>query len=780
MRERQRSEWVGDVFSKERFDALSEEELAALFAPPPEYGALVGRSNHFLLGAKGSGKSTALRSLSFPVQVQQSRTPTFAGIYIGLRHDALSSLRTAAVEVGNPDLFEHFFASTVLLELAHQWRQVRQVPSCREHVPDLIAALLGLRTGTLDLNALIANLTHDRVACLTAAKRTPLSRPADLSLRGPTDISFTTVEMLGEFARTSSLLDTSTAGRIGLLIDSLDHYGELAHRILSLFEADTTSSIVMKVAARTIDIPTLFEDSPTRPLELHRDYELISLDRRPDSPEHHDLLSAAIVRRARFLGPELLADLTDSDILSTLFDSNGANLPLDTSFESLARYTSGNVLSMIVLMDSAAAIERQKPKTPSGLSPVTAASRAEALRVLSTEYWQFEIGQSAPMETKRVRTLCEVLLAREVEKVKNGDVARAPSFRITNIGLEDATLLRRLVSERLLVLANDGTHALLQAGLGELEELRCEVNRLLLPIKKISSAPNIVGYHATWSTITDRMDSYMAIHTPMHTTARDVGVPTLFGIRPPIFISRSLSKRYAVRTNILRQHLDTLFKEENGRQPEKGEAWMDIDLVLNAASFRKDIRKAILQCRALIGDITDAGSSPERSAGVFYEIGLAFAALKPIGLFHNERSDERISLRMENLPTPLTARNILIFRDGEANFLRRRLAPYIAALDAQIVPESRPPADGGDANNNPYVFVSTQPRNSQMRGVIQAVVDEILPDHQILDAHAAGDELDDLRDLINGANACLIDATDAINTACLELGLAAFEPTAER
>lgn len=761
-----RALWVGDVFSKERFDSLSIEELDKLFEPPPEYADLTSRSNHFLLGAKGSGKSTLLRSLTLPMQLKRSAKPAYAGVYLGLRFEVLSSLRTATAETGNTFLFEHFFVLSVLTELTRQWSGLTEQDKL---LAEIISPLVGDETS--DAATLLARLTADRNACHDAAKQRPLREFRDLDLSCSSPLTLESLITLAELASGSCLLTLCPEGRIGLLVDSLDHYGELIPTLFPLFESDAGHSLVVKAAARTLDLPHHQRLATSRHLELHRDFELLSLDRDPDAREHSDLIRNALIRRVRMLGPSELTTASDDAIMRILFGEGEDGTVDVAAFDEFVRTTSGNILTAIILLDRAATEER-KPN-PGGLTTLTsisAGSRRDAIRSLSREYWQYEIGQIAPDRTRELRALCEVMLERP--PTNPSAPHHAPRFKLDGIPDDELPLVRRLIAERLFLLLDAELHELVQSGYGDIDEVRFELNRALLAEKGISPFPGPT-YAASWDDLSTRAREKAASKIGRHPRTRaEPPTMTLFVDAPPVFISRSLDRARATRVQPVKSGLEKLFWERNGRKPQEREAWIDVDCIPNAGQFRRDIRAHIVASHYVIADVTDGSAGPTGASGVFFEIGLALAAGRVLGLFHNARAgDPKAPLRIEMLPHVLTSRTVLVHKPGTANFLRDSLQPWDAALRESV----RSAAPHSPPVGAPYVYVSIQPRNQGMSDTILSALAAHFPDTPVRVRTDSPEDLDELRDLIAGATVRVVDASGGTSQSSLELGLAAFD-----
>ena len=763
-----RALWIGDVFSKERFDALTPQQLDLLFEEPSEFADLATRSNHFLLGAKGSGKSTLLRSLSLSLQGTRGTEPQFAGVYLGLSHDTLSLLRSAASDNGNPALFEHFLMLSILSEIGKQWtpQNVEAISTDFRGI-DLVASFLQRTHST---QTLAEELAQDRTRCMDMAKNLRGSEIDFSVMNIKEQFSISSITRFAEFS-SPFLSEWVTGGRFGLLIDSLDHYRELTPLLFVLFESDSTSSITVKAAARSIDLPELFANASSRPLELHRDFELLSLDRAADSEEYFALVKRAVLRRCRVLGPQVLDEESDNHILDLLFgDSDqetlyGKLLPFVSS-------TSGNILNAIVLLGAASRMD-QRLHNAAGvpISPMTAlseSSRDAAVRNQSREYWQYEIGSIAQQLTADVRCICEILLPVNSE---DGDSTRySPRFELTEIPEEHIRLVRRLIRERLFLGLDTKSLELIQAGYGELTGFKFELNRSLFADKRYMPSRDgsvDIDWGELWFKAQSRLDEKHYRRSGKHRA----GAPTLFGSDPPVFISRPLAKK--IRVQVVKNALERSYKLRLGRAPLMGEAWIDIDTMPNAGRFRQLINEKIILSHYVIADITDGSADVRGSGGVFFEVGLAVSLGKVVGLFHNARAGEhKVSLDQHLLPPSLMAQTILNYGSANGPF-RIRFDPWNDALRHDASERSNSPTSPPVLGD--YVYLSIQPHNAAIEQIARNEVAKMFPKFAIRTPRDAVDDLHQLSSLIANAKVRIVDASFGVSSACLELGLAAYE-----
>ena len=796
--------WIGDVFARERAEQIPLLDMPTLFSPPPEMVQLERRSNHIVLGAKGSGKSTLLRALTFPVWLRRSATdvvhpaeaflpglgvpqpapptrpPEFMGVYVPMRYEDASTLRTAFDEAQNEKLFEHFFVSNVLYNLALQWGENSTLTAALMDVASDYVGAESRRKGTL--GALALAFQHDCVECLDAARNSPAALPDELPLRSRSTFGLNVVYQLSA-QLSAALAGTNLHGRdrLGLLIDSFDYYGSLSALLLPLLESDAPYPLCVKIAARTLNVPELCLSSRSRSLEVERDFGIVALDRLPDDEEHHRLMREAIVRRIRTVGGETFTRVDDHKLMDLVFNGSEEDNNDLASFESMCRLSSGNILALILLLEEAATHQRHEGDgaEPKETEPVSRASRLAVINNESRRFWDLEIGVRVPTQSVEAKALCEKLLDLD-ERLADGRATGSPVYEIGSIPEEDRAIFGNLFAQRILVLRNSELHRSLQAGFGYSGAVEFELNRLMLPTR--NRLPQVGEVRTVdWKEERDSWRKAVQLSKPHLSPRSTLPQTTLFPADFRVFISLPFDRKKRQRTVILRKAINRLYLAQTGRPGAPGVSYVDIDYIPHVGSFRSDIPRYITDATYFVADISDAALGPRASPGVFYELGLAVALLKPFALFFNERGAQPTAKKfsLDLLPEILRAQTVMVVREDSRNFseefrkVHERLIGYNGRFDRPFgLPASSEEMDASAPER--YAYVSFQPRHASAEEWCVEQIKRLFPGLAVERAKEwqQGDGTALYRKVV-GAVFSIVDCSDGANSSCLELGLAA-------
>lgn len=199
------SELFGDYRGEFRDDSLR-----SLFVTPPYFDRLVGRRPTFLIGGRGTGKTTSLRSLQFGQTGQSgpdaSRRP-YVGIYIRINKNRVTAFQGAGVS-GHlwTKAFAHYFNLLIVMEFLklHAWfRNEEAWPALPLADVERIAGTLGLPppkdgTGPGLAAAVLASLEDLQLYVNNAGRDSPPSFSiAEGPVRAIVD-AITAAKLLGE------------------------------------------------------------------------------------------------------------------------------------------------------------------------------------------------------------------------------------------------------------------------------------------------------------------------------------------------------------------------------------------------------------------------------------------------------------------------------------------------------------------------------------------------------------------------------------------------------
>lgn len=144
----------------------SQPEFASLFTPPPYLGKLENNRPCFLVGGRGTGKTTTLRSLRFDAAHARSKTSesgavalAYFGIYIRINKNRVRAFSITELDVSTRQrAFAHYFNILTSIELCQlcSWLELQDPTGPRVNL-DTVAATFGL-TGISEARALQAAL----------------------------------------------------------------------------------------------------------------------------------------------------------------------------------------------------------------------------------------------------------------------------------------------------------------------------------------------------------------------------------------------------------------------------------------------------------------------------------------------------------------------------------------------------------------------------------------------------------------------------------------------
>ncbi len=769
--------WIGDQFAKNKAEQLGLIDIANIFSPTPETTILERPTNHLILGAKGSGKSTLLRALTLPVwKIRQSTyPPQFIGIYLPIRYEDATYFRTAYDELQSTVLFEHFFVVLLLSQVAIQLKEAKFSEDSIFNI--IIEHISSSKRNTFkNLLDLTLRLIKEKDFCISLAKNKPNIDYKGIDFISGEPFNISKIQYLAEQVITSiGQSDGYNIKRFGILIDSLDYYGSLSTIIAPLFESDSSNPIVIKAAARSIDVSQFAERSRSRQLEPQRDFEIVTLDREPDDLEHLKLLKEAICKRARYNAPSEITNLTNDQILSILFDGSTDDSEDEASFSSFSRLSSGNVLQLILLIDESSTIYKSSKTIPIGvIEPISRNSRLKAIEQESRKFWDLEIGVRLSSKKLEAKVYCELLVetAKNTSKV---ETLLAPQFKFEYIPTDCQNLLSSLLSTRVLIANDSIVHKTLQAGFPYSGEITLELNRLMLnkiglrPMRGAVIEIDTKKFHKNFIKNLQETKPYLS---PKATISKG----ELFNPDFLVFISLPFDQQKKSRTTILRKSINAIYKDTTGKDGKAGMSYIDIHYIPHVGSFRFEIPNYINESTYFVADISEIGVHPSSTSGIFYEIGLSIGKKKPLALFYNSK-DLNFGIPSFNsnfLPKLLTGQTVIIVDSKTQNFLNifkpihEKLIAYNGFLENPFGISSHSSID----YQHPYAYLSFQPRNNLAYEWFKDTFKNIFPELTILKAPQwEADEGPSLYSTIKNSSFCIIDCTEGINNYSIELGI---------
>lgn len=761
--------WIGDVFGRERAERIDLDELPELFFDTPEMPFLEDPSSHLILGSKGCGKSTVLRALTY--RAWRKREPNaplpFVGVYLPMSYDDINLFKTRFQELQETESFEEFFVASVgaqtCMQLDGQFtadKQAQILHALRK------ADLLPADVRDLDAAEYFVSRRHSSLRAVREEK---------LRSQGP----LLRLDYLNNFAELISSVSGAAGRKLGLLLDSFDYYGGLASILAPLFESDSGRPLLVKAAGRTIDVSDFTQTSITRPLEIGRDFSLISLDRPTDDQAYARMVRGVICQRVRVFGPPEAQELRDDEVLGAVFHGSNTDPSDLASLDSMSLLSSGNLLAMILMLNEAARLQRQDTvEPPKGMEPLQRNFRLRAVRSQSESFWDYELGTRLPQRRLEAAVFCETAL--EVAGSSNPENLDSPRFFLRGVSDQNRPLLSELLAKRVLTANDPLLNMKVQSGelVGSAERVEFELNRMLLPKRHRSPAAGpLVDLQG--GSFGKRFREALTSTRPHISPRSKHRQAELYRPDFTVFLSVPFDRQKRKRSSILRTAISRLYKESTHQDGGEGVAWVDVHFLPQQGSFREEIPRLIEDATYLVADVTDSAGGAEQTAGVFYEIGLATGLRKPMALFYNSRSGgEKVPpFDPDFLPHLLRGQTVLRWSDEEPSFyasyrkVHEKLNAHLGRLGVPLggrpLPESERRVPGK------HIYVAFQPRHASEALRVESLLRTLYPEVELIHRRdwKQGDAAS-LCELIAKAGIVLIDCTRGVNESALELGIA--------
>lgn len=406
-------------------ERMADAEVLALFNPPADFQDCLEPVNQILLGPKGSGKSIALRWLSFIEGRLAENKPKFYGVVVPIGRYQFDYFRQEFERTADDRPFigylNFYLLDQLLTELQRPcWQDKAEfrLPSpylsaLRDFDPSSPTEVSSREISKL--RALVKDIQVDFAAKIDFGESSP-------GVLSPVCRIQHTISLLSEFADLIAAIHDES--RFGLLFDGMDHLGSLGQVLVPLFAKDEPHSekIIAKAACRILP-RYLYAESGTR-LEEGRDYSIFSCGAYGDREQMSTHLRRILENRLTVYGGQNPPSV-DSVLIK------GVNHPR-SGFESLAELAGGNTLNFLECCAFALRLEQDKARNRN-VQTVSPQSQQKAIKHQAEDYVSRDLNDQAGDQAQLVRkylTGC----ASAIRKVP--EAQRGLSFTIDTAGFE--------------------------------------------------------------------------------------------------------------------------------------------------------------------------------------------------------------------------------------------------------------------------------------------------------------------------------------------------------
>jgi hypothetical protein len=361
-------------------DRMKPEDIKKLFSPPPGFGSCLQPTNQVLIGPRGSGKSIALRWLSYMHQrPEHIPGPMFYGVRVRIGRYQFDHFKQtfARTDDGRPFLaYLNWYLLSILIEdlRREHWRG-----RVRLALPSPYRRAISRHDQLLAQNPYITDENIGRLAALVNEIHGMFCKQVEASDIEPGLLAYLTsiqdtINLLHSFG--DLILEVHGYDVLAILVDGLDHLGALGRSLAPLLSKDEpfADRIVFKAACR--ELPRyLYAESAEPRLEEGRDYFIVPVGYYDDDSNFERHLESIMINRLN-----VYAGNSDMPQLSSLIPES-TDRPY-SGFTNIAKFAAGNVL--VFLETCALALMREQE----------VAGRADVLR-LSPESQELGVEQKS-------------------------------------------------------------------------------------------------------------------------------------------------------------------------------------------------------------------------------------------------------------------------------------------------------------------------------------------------------------------------------------------------
>ena len=376
-------------------ERMAEAEVIALFNPPTDFRDCLQPVNQILLGPKGSGKSIALRWLSFLQERSDHNRPDFYGVVVPIGRYQFDYFRQEYERTGDDRPFLGYLNFYLLdMLLADLQRSCWHEKPAFRLPTSFVRALKAFDPDSpteVDITdiPLARGLVRDIQAAFAAKIDFGESSPGILS---PVCGIQHTISLLAQFADLVKLSHNET--RFGLLLDGLDHLGNLGQVLVPLLAKDEPHSeqIITKGACRIL--PRYLHSESGMRLEEGRDYSIFSCGAYGARDEMQTHLRRILENRLSVYGG---ADPPSVDSVLPTGSSYSSS-----GFQSLSELAGGNTLTFLECCAFALRLEQNKTRDPH-TQVISPQSQQKAIKHQAEDYLSRDLNDQAGDQAQLVR-----------------------------------------------------------------------------------------------------------------------------------------------------------------------------------------------------------------------------------------------------------------------------------------------------------------------------------------------------------------------------------------
>jgi len=383
-------------------ERMNEDDVLALFNPPPGFARCLEPTNQILLGPKGSGKSIALRWLGFLPDRPPHDKPEFYGLMIPIGRYQFDYFRQAYIRTADDRPFLGYLNFYLLDRILSDLQRPHWKDGSGLRLPSsYVRAVTGF-TERLSENRMVDIDDITSVRGVVADIQEVFKSNVEIGEIGPGILSpicsiENTISLLQAFAESTG--QRFSQDRLALLLDGLDHLGDLGRTLAPLLSKDEPHSerLIVKAACRVLP-SYLYANTPSVILEEGRDYSIIPCGVDDDPSEFQEHLRSVMENRLKTYG-EAAHTNEPADIAFILPEK--ADRPY-VGFRNLALLSGGNILTFLECC-ALALTEEEDKRRGIRVNVISPESQSKAVKHQSETYLLRDLNDQAGSLASKIR-----------------------------------------------------------------------------------------------------------------------------------------------------------------------------------------------------------------------------------------------------------------------------------------------------------------------------------------------------------------------------------------